>query len=282
MIGIITDSTCDIPDNLLNRFGIIVVPQVLIWGEEQYRDRIDLQPAEFYHRLEVDHKLPHSSQPSQREFEAAYESAASRGFKELIVLTISSALSGTFEIAKTAAKSFNIPVEVIDSRAASMGLGWQVLAAARARENDGTMSSILSCVTQVQRKIYQYAGMNTLEFLKKGGRIGDAARWATTLLKVKPIVSLNFLTNLVEPIGLARTDNAMVDLLYSKFFDRLKGKKNLRIAVLHGNVQEKAETLTERIKVECNPIELLVNITGPVMGIHTGPGALGLCGYSDD
>ena len=133
MIGIVTDSTCDIPENLLEQFGIIVVSQVLIWGEEQYRDRIDLQPSEFYQRLEVEHQLPHSSQPSQHDFEDAYETAASRGFKELIVLTLSSALSGTFEIAKTAAKSFKIPIEVIDSRVASMGLGWQVLAAARAQ-----------------------------------------------------------------------------------------------------------------------------------------------------
>ena len=130
MIGIITDSTCDIPENLLEQYGIIVVPQVVIWGDEQYRDRIDLQPSEFYQRLIVDPVQPHSSLPSLHDFQEAYESAASRGADELIVLTVSSAMSGTYEMAKTAANLLDIPVEVVDSKGPTMSLGWQVLAAA--------------------------------------------------------------------------------------------------------------------------------------------------------
>jgi len=130
MIGIITDSTCDIPENLLEQYGIIVVPQVVIWGDEQYRDRIDLQPSEFYQRLIVDPVQPHSSLPSLHDFQEAYESAASRGADELIVLTVSSAMSGTYEMAKTAANLLDIPVEVVDSKGTTMSLGWQVLAAA--------------------------------------------------------------------------------------------------------------------------------------------------------
>ena len=102
------------------------------------------------------------------------------------------------------------------------------------------------------------------------------------MLKIKPVVALNILTNLVEPIGLVRTYNALVDVLYRKFFDQFKNRKNLRIAVLHGNRLATAEALADRIKAEIDPLELLVNSTGPVVGLHTGPGALGICGYADD
>ena len=108
MIGIITDSTCDIPEQLVEKHGIIVVPQAVIWGEEQFRDRIDLQPAEFYTRLAVDPTRPHSSLPSLRDFQEAYDKATRQGADELIVLTVSHAMSGTFEMAQNAAKLVHI------------------------------------------------------------------------------------------------------------------------------------------------------------------------------
>ena len=282
MIKIVTDSTCDIPAPLLEQHGIIVVPQVLIWGDQQYRDRIDMQPEEFYQRLTTESGRPQTSQPGEHDFSRAYEKAADQGATSIINLVLSSALSGTIEAARKAAQSFAIPVEVIDSRATSMGLGWQVLAAARAIEQGVDLPGVLTCIDKVRRKIFQYAGLDTLEYLKKGGRIGDAARWATSVLRIKPVVALNILTNMVEPIGLVRTYNALVDLLYRKFFDQLRGRKNLRIAVMHGNMLASAEGLAERIRAEIAPLELFVNSTGPAVGLHTGPGALGICGYADD
>ncbi len=282
MIGIVTDSTCDIPQALLEQHGIIVVPQVLIWGGQQYRDRIDMQPGEFYERLAADRQPPQSSQPTRMDFTSAFTRAVENGASSIVTLVLSSTLSGSIDNARSAAAECAVPVEVIDSRATSMGLGWQVLAAARAIENGLDLQSVLERVSQVRGRIVQIAGLNTLEYLKKGGRIGDVAKWATTLLKIKPVVALNILTNMVEPLGLVRTYNALVDLLYRKFFDQLKGKKNMRIAVLHGNMLASAEALAERIKNEIDPMELLINSTGPVVGLHTGPGALGICGYAED
>ena len=282
MIGIIADSTCDIPENLVEQYGIVIVPQVVIWGDEQFRDRIDLQPAEFYQRLAVDSVRPHSSLPSLGDFKDAYEKATSLGANELVVLTVSSAMSGTYEMAQNAAKLIDIPVSVVDAKGPTMSLGWQVLAAARARDAGADLKSILECVDLVRHRLVQFVGMDSLEYLQKGGRIGGAAKWVGTLLKVKPLVSINHQTGLVEPEALSRTHTAMVEQMYTKFFERVKGNKNLRVAVLHGNVLEKAQTLAERIRAEFNPIELLVNITGPVLGINTGPGALALCGYADE
>lgn len=282
MIGIITDSTCDIPENLREQYHISVIPQMVIWGENQYRDRVDMQPGEFYKRLADDPLHPHTSQPASTVFEAAYDAALNNGAKELIVLTLSSTVSGTYQTALKAAESFKQRIAVVDSRATSMGLGWQALAAARASSAGHDMQAILTRIAQVRNKIIQFAGINTLQYLQKGGRIGDAARWATTLLKVKPLVSLNILTNKVEPIGIVRTHKAMLDLLFHKFMERLSGKQNLRIAVLHGCVYESAQVLAQRILEVCEPLELLINSTGPALGIHTGPSALGLCGYAED
>jgi len=282
MIGIITDSTCDIPENLVEQYGIIVIPQAVIWGEQQFRDRVDLQPAEFYRRLTTDPVRPHSSLPSLRDFQQAYDQAASRGASELIVLTVSRAMSGTFEMAQNAAKLTDLPVTVVDSKGPTMSLGWQTLAAARAREAGADTPGILERVDRVRSKLVQLVAMDTLEYLQRGGRIGGAAKWVGTLLKVKPLVSINHQTGLVEPVSLARTQKALVEMMYQKFFEQLKSHNNLRIAVLHGNVPEKATALAEQIRAEFNPLELLVNITGPVLGINTGPGALALCGYSED
>ena len=282
MIGIITDSTCDIPKNLLEQYGIIVVPAVVIWGEEQYRDRVELKPTDFYQRLKTDPELPHSSMPSVQDFQSAFDTALQRGADALIVLTISSAMSGTYQLAKTMASTLTVPVEVVDSKGPTMSLGWQVLAAARAIEAGTDLKTVVATVSRVRERMVQIVGLDTMKFLKTGGRIGNAAKWAGTLLQVKPVISINHSTGLVEPVGLARTHLAVVDLLYRKFFDKIGNANNLRIAVLHGDALEEAQALAERIEAEYHPLELLINMTGPVLGLNTGPGALALCGYSEN
>ena len=163
-----------------------------------------------------------------------------------------------------------------------MSLGWQVLAAARCRDEGMDLNTILGRLAQVRGKLAQFVAMDSLEYLQHGGRIGGAVKWAGSILNIKPLVSINHQTGLVEPVSLARTHTALVDLLYKKFFERLKGLINPHIAVLHGNVPDQAQALANRIRAEFNPQELLVNITGPVLGLNTGPGALALCGYGED
>jgi DegV family protein with EDD domain len=282
MIGIITDSTCDIPENLVEQYGINVLPLNINWGNEQFKDRIDLSPSQFYSRLITDPVMPKTSQPTIPDFQNIYESVLNRGADELVVITISSAMSGTYNAARAACEAFKVPISVVDSKGPTMTLGWQVLAAARARAAGAGTQSILQKLDEVRGKLVQLVGMETMKYLKTGGRIGGAASWAGTLLHVKPLVSINHQTGLVEPVGLNRTTSGLVDHLYRKFFEMVKSVKNLRIAVLHGNVPEKAEAIAEKIRAEYQPVELLVNITGPVLGINTGPGALALCGYPDD
>lgn len=182
-------------------------------------------------------------------------------------------------MANQAAERADIPVSVIDSKGPTMSLGWQVLAAARAREGGKTTAEIIEQVKKVRQNLVQIVAMESLEYLQTGGRIGEAAKWVGTVLKVRPVVAINHEKGVVTPIGLARTHKAMVDMLYRKFFNGLTSTNHLRIAVLHGDALEEAQALAERIRMEYHPEEILINITGPVLGINTGPKALALCGY---
>jgi DegV family protein with EDD domain len=282
MIAIITDSTCDIPEALIRQYGIIVIPQMLIWGDEQLRDRVDLQPVQFYQRLKSDSEQPHSSLPNVMDIQKAFQEALTRGAKQVVALTVSSAMSGTFNLVQNVAREMDLPVSMVDSKGPTMSLGWQVLAAARALETGIDVQATLEQVKRVREKLVQFVAMDSLEYLQRGGRIGGAVKWVGSVLNIKPLISINHQTGLVEPASLARTHRGLVELLYRKFFEKLKGGRNLHIAVLHGNAPEAAEALAEWIRAEHHPMELLVNITGPVLAINTGPGALALCGYAED
>ncbi len=281
MIAIITDSTCDVPEPLLQQYGITVIPTMVLWGGRQYRDRVDMQPEEFYSRLAEAHERPTSSTPSQTEFQEAYRAAVAQGADALVVLTVSSAMSGVYQLAVNSAGAVNVPVTVIDSKGPTMSLGWQVLAAARARDAGANVEEIVRCVDKVRSNLMQLVYMESLEYLERGGRIGQAVKWLGVALHVKPIVSINHETGFVEPLGLARTRSSGVETMYAKFTSFMRDKPNGHVAVLHGNVPEDAAALAERIKAELNPVELQISITGPVLGIHTGPRALALCGYAD-
>ena len=282
MLGIITDSTCDIPENLIEQYGIIVVSHVVVWGEEQFRDRVNLQPKAFYQRLQTDDQRPTTAQAGVGDFLDGIEQAKDQGVEEAIILTVSSAMSGAYDMANTAAEQADIPVTVVDSKGPSMSLGWQVLAAARARDDGAEMGEILKRVEYVRERMVQVVAMETLDYLQTGGRIGDAAKWVGSLLKVKPVVTINHEKGVVTPAGLARTHKSAVDILFKKFTDNLGAGTKIRVAVLHGDAFKEAQKLAERVKEAFDPVELLINITGPVLGINTGPGALALCGYAEE
>ncbi len=282
MIAVITDSTCDIPEDLIEKYGIIVVPHIIIWEGEQFRDRVDLQPVDFYMRLQSQSGRPTTSQAGVGDFLAGINQAIENGAEEAVILTVSSAMSGAYDMARAAAELADIPVTVIDSKGPTMSLGWQVLTAARARDAGAEMDEIIAEVAKVRENLVQYVAMETLEYLQYGGRIGDAVKWVGNILKVKPLVSIDHVSGRVQPAGLARTHHALVEMLYKKFFEQVGNGQKLHIAVMHGNVLEEAQQLVDRIREEFHPVELIINITGPVLGINTGPGALALCGYAEN
>ncbi len=281
-IAIITDSTCDVPSDLLNEHDIHVVPHTIVWGEQQLLDRVDIQPDEFYARIETDPVIPTTAQATENQFLQTYRDVIARGYREIVVITLSNHLSGAIQSAQNAAKLVEIPVHVIDSLSVTMSLGWQVLAAARVRDMGGSLQDILQKINYVRERVSLYVGMNTVEFLRRGGRIGEAVRLLGMMLNIKPVVRVNAKRGVVEEVGLARTYQKAVDIMYSGFFGTMDLTKKLYIAVQHGGAYEEAEKLVQRIREEFHPVEILTSITGPVLGINTGPRALAIAGYYED
>jgi len=280
-IALITDSTCDLPLNYLKQYDIEVVPLAIIWGEEQFRDGVDLAPEDFYRRLETDQVIPTTSQPTPQEMVQVYEKAKKNGAEEIVILTISSAMSGTHESAKKAAELVDVPVHVQDSKSNTMSLGWQVLAAARAREAGGDVQSMLSAAKQARENMVLMISLDTLKFLHKGGRIGGASHFIGTLLNLKPQITVNHQSGEVEGGRRSRTrKKALIDL-YSDFFAQIDSNKNLRVAVLHNAALEEAEEIANRIQQEFHPEELVLGFVSPVLGVHTGPRAVAVCGYTE-
>jgi DegV family protein with EDD domain len=281
-IALVTDSTNDIPVSLREQYQIYVVPLTIVWGEDQYLDGVDMQPEEFYARLSSNSIFPTTSQPAPKDFLNTYKKALADGAEEVVVITISSAMSGTIESARTAAKDFQIPVYVVDSKSNSMSLGWQVLAAARSRESGGTAQQMIEAADKVRKNLHYHIILETLDFLFHGGRIAGAARLIGGLLHLKPQIRVNHETGAVEAGDIARTRSQAIDKLYSSFFKLVDPTHPLHIAVLHNAAINEAEALAERVRQEFHPKELIISIVSPVLGVHTGPKALALCGYSEE
>lgn len=280
-IALMADSTCDIPAELIQQYNIIVIPQMVIWGEQTYRDRLDITPETFYERLAKDKLIPSTTLPSPAEFEQVYKDSIANGAKEIIIFTVSAAMSGTFQAAQQVGERMEIPVHVIDSKGPTMSLGWQVLAAARGREAGATVQEMIAAADKVREKLVQIVCLDTLEYLHRGGRIGTATKFLGSLLDIKPLVQINHRTGTVEPAGQARTRKKSIEILIERFFEQIQTKESIHVAVLHGNALNEAQAIAERIRQMYAPKELLINITGPVLGINTGPRTLALCGYSE-
>jgi DegV family protein with EDD domain len=280
-IAVVTDSTCDLPQAMRERYAIHVVPLSVIWGEEELREGVDIQPQAFYKRLVVDPIHPTTSQPTPEAFLNVYQDARRHGAEAVVTLTISAAMSGTYESAHIAASRVDFPVHVVDSKANSMSLGWQVLAAVRARETGGDVKGMLAAAAAARSTMIYIITLDTLEYLHKGGRIGGAKRFIGTLLNLKPQIWVNHETGEVEGGRQTRTRTRAVSALYEDFFHALDTERPMRVAVLHNNARDEAEALAERVRREHEPQEMLIQIVSPVLGVHTGPRALALCGYTE-
>jgi len=281
-IAIITDSTCDIPQEWRDKYEITVIPLTIVFGEEQLLDGVDISAGAFYERLIRDQSIhPSTSQPTPAFIRNMYEELYEAGAEEIVCVLISAKMSGTLSSAQQAAADFPIPVHIHDSRNNSMGLGWQVMAAARAREAGGGVKEMLTAAEKVRDKMVYHILLDTISYLKRGGRIGEAVALVDSVLSVKPIVTVKPDTGTVG-MGLpARSRKTGKKHLFKNFFKKLDTSKPMHITVLHNNVPQEAEEMAARVRETYDPQELFVQIVSPILGVHTGPDAIALCGYSE-
>ncbi len=273
-IAIITDSTAYIPETLCQQYNIIMLPQILIWGKETFRDGIDIQPKEFYQRLSTDSTMPTSSQVSLGAFQKAFQQALDDGYEVLTVL-ISEKLSGTLSSARQVRATLpeNAPIEIIDSRSTAMAMGFQVLQAARAIEKGASLQEARQIVENARPRSGAVFAPSTLEFLHRGGRIGGASRLLGTAFNIKPILELA--GGRIEPLEKVRTFKRAQQRLVEIVSERAQGAP-IHLAIIHANAPDKADELLAKVRQKFNIVEDMIGPVSPVIGTHVGPGLLGI------
>ncbi|THF73244.1 DegV family protein [Cohnella fermenti] len=275
-IALVTDSTADIPRAERERLRIGMVPLKVHFGGEEYLDNVDLQPADFYEKLQSFPGLPKSSQPSPADFLAEFERQMADG-KEVLSIHLSSALSGTYQSALLAKSMLEdeSKVTVIDSKSASMGYGMLVIRAAEMAEQGASMDEIVAEIARIKSSTKLYFLVDTLEYLHKGGRIGRASALFGSLLNIKPILTIDdegYVNALDKARGQKRAFARIVELLDADF----AGKPvDLNVVVTPGKT-EMAEELIALLKERFQIRRYMQSEIGPVIGTHAGPGTVGI------
>jgi len=275
-VAFVTDSTAYVPPNLVDQYSITVAPQVLIWGEESFRDGVDIQPDEFYARLKGAKVMPTTSQVPVLTMQHIFEGLVEQGL-DVMGIFISAKLSGTMQSAiqgREALGSAADKVTIIDSNSTAMAMGFQVLAAARAAAQGASLSDCRSIVETGRDHVGVYFAVDTLEFLYRGGRIGGAQRFIGSALNLKPILALK--DGRVEAEDRVRTKGKALDRLLELAAAHVRGQKNVRVATLHANAESEARDLLERATKRLDAVESVLSCVSPVVGTHAGPGTVGL------
>jgi len=279
-IAIITDSTCDLPRELVEKHQIVVVPLYVLWGSDELLDGQEIDNATFYARLLEDPVHPKTSQPTPADFVRAIQGT---GATEVVIITISKELSGTFESAHRAREMLDerVHVHVVDSFSLSMGLGWQVLAAARERERGGSAATMIGEAERVRKRTSLVLTVDTLEYLHRGGRIGGAAKLLGSVVQLKPLLEINHTTGTLEAVARIRTRKKALQEIVEETFRRVDADRPTRLAVVHAAALEEAQALLEKLQERVRPLQVVVNEITPVLGVHGGPGLLGVCAYNE-
>jgi DegV family protein with EDD domain len=270
-IKIVTDSTCDLPLELVKQHGISVIPMYINFGDQGFQDGVDITRQEFYDQLPQSDPFPTTAAPGIDQFHAVYNQLMEAGADEIISIHISSSLSAVVDVAQTAAEQFKgIPVTVYDSGQLSLGTGYQALAAAQAAENGLYLEDIINLLEQQSPRTHVFAALDTLEFLKRSGRMNSVMAGLGGLLQIKPILTMHTGTPGAERV---RTKERALQRLLELAAELRPLEK---IALVHTNARNEAHALWEKAQYlfPQQDAPLSVDVT-PVLGAHLGPGAVG-------
>ncbi len=278
-IAVLTDSSAYLPPELVEQYGIHVIPLTVLWGSERLLDGVDITPEEFIQRLAEDPVQPTTTQPNPDDFIDIYKKLAVE-YDAIVVPLISAELSGTVNSAEVAASEFNsIPVRVVDSRLTTMGLGFSVLAAARAASQGKSLMEVEEAARDAASSVKFLFVVDTLEYLHRGGRIGGASKLFGTALSIKPLLHLH--EGRVDALEKVRTKKKALERMLELGAQFTNGRP-VRAAVVHAGVPEEAEVLKKRVADLFNCQELLTTSLSPAIANHTGPGTLCLAICPED
>lgn len=272
-VRIVTDSTCDLPAATARSLGVTVVPLNVFFGEQRFRDGVDIDARSFYDRLVVSSDLPRTSQPSAEAFKQAYHSLSFET-TEIVSLHISSRLSGTLNSASVARDQLQkdgLHIELMDSYTASLGLGLVVREAARAAGEGASLQDVIAVARHAMDRVNVYVLVDTLEYLKRGGRIGRASSLLGSVLSIKPIIGI--VGGEVVPFDRVRTRSKAIERLYELATD--DGAARALYVASTGNEAE-AAAFASRLRPVLSHTDVHTADIGPTVGVYTGPNALGV------
>lgn len=270
-VRVVTDSACDLPPEMCAELGIEVVPLTIRFGDREYVDRKELTSDEFWRQLEASAVLPETAAPSVGVFEETFRGLHEAGADGIVCVNLSADLSATMQSAQVAAKALDglCPIEIIDSRSASMGIGILALLAARRASEGADVATIAREVNERRDHQKLFAALDTLEYLRKGGRIGGAEAMLGSMLSIKPIITVE--AGAVEQAGKVRTRSKALRFM----LDRVPEGTVESICVMHSGANDLDDFL-DSVRPKVPGAEIVVGHIGPVVGVHVGPRAVGL------
>lgn len=269
-IRIVADSTCDLPQSLVEKYGITIIPMYINVGEQTYTDTVDLSRREFYERLPEFRPAATTAAPGPEVFRRVYDRLAAEGATQILSIHISVKLSAVMNIATQAARETTaVPVTVFDSRQLSLGTGFQVLAAAQAAAQGRSMDEILAMLEDQISRTRVFAALDTLEFLRRSGRMSFALSLIGTLLHIKPFLKMYDGNPTAERI---RTRHGAMKRLVELLAEAAPFEK---VALLHSRASDRAEALLAQVRHLLPAGELMIEEINPTLGAHIGPGVLG-------
>ncbi|MGB9595780.1 MAG: DegV family protein [Candidatus Poribacteria bacterium] len=275
MVKIVTDSTCDLTKEMVERYGIEVVPLTVHLGDRAFRDFYDVTSLEFFQMLRDTDDFPTTSQPSVEEFIKTYTKIGDED--DIVSIHISLDMSKTAQSASTAQKQLpGYKINVIDSRTVSVGLGIIVLELAKAAKDGADINEILRLTDELKSKIRVYFSVDSLDYLQKGGRIGKAQGFLGTMLKIKPLLAVA--DGFVSPVERVRGSSRLISRMVEIVKEDAQRGKNMKCAFIFGENLFSCNELIFHLKSEVQFEELYRNYIGTVITSHAGPTAFGL-GY---
>ena len=282
-VTIVTDTTACIPQEQVAEYDIEIVPVQLIFEDKTYRDGIDISPTEFYALLRQAKKPTTTSASSPDPYFEAYRKASQRA-RSILCLTEPSKFSAMFNsalVAKQMAKTAlpDVVIEILDCTTAAAGQGLVALAAARAAASGKDLDEVIKIASKIMERVNLFATLDTLHYLVKSGRVPQAAALVNSLLKIKPVFTLNHAD--ARTVALPRTITSAMKRMLKLMEQKVVKGQPLHIAVMHADALDKAVALRERIASQFNCAELFITEFTPVMGVHTGPGLLGVAFYGE-
>lgn len=271
-VAVITDSASCVPTDVRQRLGIRVVPFRLAWGVTSYRDLLDMSSEEFYRRFLAGPPFPTTSTPTLGDFVRAFEEAA-REASGVVYIHVPARLTSAAYVAGLAAREVDLPVRLVDAGTAGTPEGFVVTAAARAARAGADLDAVVETAERIAKRVGMYVFLDTMEHLKRGGRVGEAAAKVGTRLRIRALLCVA--DGRVRFVTARRSRAAATEALLDAVQARI-GDDPVRIGILHGACLKEAEALSERVRRRLNVRELHLAELTPVMGAHAGPGTLGI------